>query len=79
VPGGDACAARLVGAEVDTMLMLNRDGKLLLVAGRNDWNVSGPEDIGLRIDDLDAMYLQASELSNLVLVPISNEIVLKRL
>jgi hypothetical protein len=79
VPGGDACAARLVGREVDTMLMLNRDGQLLLVAGRTDWSASGPEEISLRIDSFELDHLQASAFNNLVLLPIVDGAVLKRL
>lgn len=31
-----------MGSEVDTMLMLNRSGQLILVAGWSDWRASGP-------------------------------------
>jgi hypothetical protein len=79
VPGGTACAARLSGDEIDTMLMLNQKGQLILVAGRAEWHASGPEEIGLRIDDYELEHLQASAFNNLVLLLISDTAVLKRL
>lgn len=79
IPGGTACAARLAGNEVDTMLMLNQKGELILVAGRADWRASGSQEIGLRIDGFELDHLQASAFNNLVLLPISDEAVLKRL
>lgn len=79
VPGGTACAARLTGSEVDTMLMLNGNGQLILVAGRSDWRASGPEDVSLRIDSFELDHLQANAFNNLVLVLISDEAVVKRL
>jgi hypothetical protein len=79
VPGGTACAARLNGNEVDTMLMLNEAGQLILVAGRVDWHNSGPEEVGLRIDQFELAHLQASAFENLVLLPISDAAVLGRL
>ncbi len=79
VPGGTACAARLAGSEVDTMLMLNRSGQLILVAGRSDWRASGPEEVSLRIDDFELDHLRANAFNNLVLLLISDEAVVKRL
>jgi hypothetical protein len=79
VPGGDACAARLAGKEVDTMLMLNRNGELILVAGRADWRASGSYQIGLRIDDFEAAMLPAGAFNNLVLALIKDETILNRL
>lgn len=79
VPGGNACAARLTGTEVDTMLMLNQNGELLLVAGKVDWRASGSQEIALRIDEWNIDHLTASAFNNLVLLPISDDAVLKRL
>jgi hypothetical protein len=79
VPGGTACAARLTGSDVDTMLMLNENGQLILVAGRADWHASGSQEIALRIDDFELEHLTASAFNNLVLLPIGDEAVLKRL
>ncbi len=79
VPGGTACAARLTGNEVDTMLMLNQNGELLLVAGRADWHASGSQEITLRIDDLKIDHLTANAFNNLVLLQISDDAVLQRL
>jgi hypothetical protein len=79
IPGGDACAARLAGKEVDTMLMLNRNGDLILVAGRSDWHSSGSYEIGLRVDDFATDTLQANAFNNLMLVLIKDETILGRL
>ena len=77
--GSNSCAARLTGSDVDTMLMLNQNGQLILVAGRADWRASGPEEVGLRIDSFELDHLQASMFNNLVLLPIDDEAVIKRL
>lgn len=77
--GGTACAARLTGSQVDTMLMLNQNGQLILVAGHADWSASGPEKVSLRIDDFELDHLQANAFNNLVLLLISDKAVLKRL
>lgn len=77
--GGTACAARLTGSQVDTMLMLNQNGQLILVAGRANWSASGPENVSLRIDDFELDHLRANAFNNLVLLLISDTAVLKRL
>lgn len=79
VPGANACAAQLTGDEVDTTLMLNRNGQLILVAGRSNWRAAGPEEVSLRIDDFELDHLQANAFNNLVLLLISDEAVVKRL
>jgi hypothetical protein len=79
IPGGNACAARLSGGEVDTMLMLDQSQQLILVAGRADWRAFGSEEIGLRIDGFQLEHLHASAFNNLILLPINDEVVLKRL
>ncbi|MGH7813904.1 MAG: hypothetical protein ACREQI_07885 [Candidatus Binataceae bacterium] len=61
------------------MLMLNRDDQLILAAGRTDWQASGSEDISLRIDAFEIAHLQATAFDNLVLLPVRNGAVLKRL
>jgi hypothetical protein len=77
-PGSNSCA-RLTGNEVDTMLMLNGNAQLILVAGRADWHASGSEEIALRIDDIRLEHLTAGAFNNLVLLPITDEAILKRL
>lgn len=79
VPGGTACAARLDGSEIDTMLMLNQSGRLILVAGNAGWNASGAQEIALRIDGWNVDHLTASAFNNLVMLPITDEAVLKHL
>jgi hypothetical protein len=77
--GSNSCAARLAGGDVDTVLMLNQNAELILVAGRADWHGAGSHEIALRIDDFELDHLTASAFNNLVLLPISDEAVLKRL
>jgi len=79
VPGGTACAARLAGNDIDTMLMINGAEQLILVAGRADWHVSGPQEVGLRIDGFELSHLKASAFNNIVLLPIDDLVVQKRL
>jgi hypothetical protein len=59
--------------------MINGVGQLILVAGRADWRASGSEEVGLRIDGYELAHLQVSAFNNLILLPISDEAVLKRL
>jgi hypothetical protein len=77
--GSNSCAARLTGSEVDTMLMLNQNGELLLVAGKAAWRAAGSQGIALRIDDVEFDHLTASAFNNLVLLPISDDAMLRRL
>ena len=78
-PGSHACAARLAGSDIDTTLMLNRKGQLILVVGRADWHASGTERIGLRIDNFTIDHLQATAFNNLLLVLIKDGAILNRL
>jgi hypothetical protein len=41
VPGAPgSCSAKLPGDAIDLILMINKDGKLVLTAGHADWNAS---------------------------------------
>jgi hypothetical protein len=80
LPGGNACAAKLPGDEVDTLLMLNKSGELLLIAGRPEWRGRGEsQEIELQIDRFEIKHLVASSFDNLVLLVVKDESVLKRL
>src|ERR1700679_1406645 len=47
------CTARMNGAQIDTMLTLNNDGRMVLMAGRADWNnAAASERATLQIDAL---------------------------
>ena len=79
-PGVDTCVARLPGAEVDTMLMLNKDGDLLLVAGREDWQQpAGNWDISVQVDDVEIEHVKATVFNNLVFLLVKDESTVHRL
>lgn len=68
-PDPAGCTARLQGPDVDTMLAVNKDNKLVLVAGRRDWNLAGgAPNITLQIDNLPPRTVQAAMAANLVMV-----------
>ena len=79
VTGSGGCAARLAGDEIDTMLILNRNDQLILVAGRADWHGSESKEIRLRIDSFELEHLQVSAFNDLLLLPISDDAIIKRL
>jgi len=82
LPGvtGSACTARINGDQVDTILMINRSGQLLLVAGHNGWAAWGGElDVSLQIDGDTPDKLKAFSFNNLVMTEVTNETVLLRL
>jgi hypothetical protein len=74
LPGADRCSVRANGADIDTMLMLNRSGKLILVAGHADWaRPLTSIEADLQIDQDPVLKLQANTFTNLVLAPLSDE------
>lgn len=79
IPGGTACAVRRHGSDVDTMMMLNRSGQLVLIAGRSGWQGAGPETIAIRVDRGPIDRLKADAFNNLVMVRIGSRAILKRL
>ena len=61
--------ARLKGDEVDTWVTINNDDKVLLMAGRKDWNFWGEKiDLTLQIDSQPPLPLGGWKWGNLVLV-----------
>lgn len=74
------CSARLPGAEIDTVLLINKDGALVLVGGRGDWELAVSEQtITLQIDKLPPADVKAELGVNLVLAPITDGALLGRL
>ena len=62
------------------MLMRNRDGEIILVAGRGDWaNPTGQTKITLQLDDAPPQELDASVFDNLVLSAIKDAALSDRL
>jgi hypothetical protein len=74
------CSARLEGTEIDTVLLINKGGDLVLVGGRGDWELT-PSDatITLQIDNLPPADLKAEIAINLVLAPVTGGALLKQL
>jgi len=73
LPGADHCSLRLNGAEVDTMLIRNKLGSLILMAGRSDWAFpAGAAKVTLQIDDAPPQDIDASVFNNLVFVPVKD-------
>ena len=79
IPGGNACAARLPGHEVDISFMLNEFGQLILAAGKPDWHMSGSFEVKLRIDSVEVDHLQANAFNNLTFLLVKDESTVTRL
>ncbi|HEY3889465.1 MAG TPA: hypothetical protein VGL73_12885 [Caulobacteraceae bacterium] len=64
---GSGCFARLQGEQVDTLLAINRDGKMVVGAGRPDWKLpNGQEAVTLQIDGGEPYPMQASPVVNVI-------------
>jgi hypothetical protein len=64
---GSGCFARLPGPQVDTLLAANKDGKMVVGAGRGDWNLpSAQEDVTLQIDSGAVYPIKASPIGNVI-------------
>jgi hypothetical protein len=71
---GSACAARLNGNEVDTMLSINDKDQVLLVAGRRDWSFSaGDVKLTLQFDSQPPRSFAAKRWNNLVLLVLADD------
>jgi hypothetical protein len=64
---GSGCFARLQGPQVDTLLAVNKDGKMVVGAGRPDWKLpTGQEDLLLQIDGGSPYPIKASPIVNII-------------
>ena len=82
LPGvaGPACMARIAGDQIDTMMVLNRDGDLLLIGGHSDWATWGGDvQLQLAVDDAPPVKLTATTLNNLILTLVKDPQLLQRL
>ena len=69
LPGSDRCTVRKNGDQVDTILARNKDGALLLIAGRADWAFpAASEKVSLQFDDQPVQEMDASVFNNLIIV-----------
>jgi hypothetical protein len=75
LPGASqACTARRNGREVDTILMVNKEGGLVLMAGRADWNAPGGEvGAALSIDGGPAEPVKVLTLTSLAFLSPADE------
>jgi hypothetical protein len=74
------CTARNPGDQVDTILMLNNRGQLVLVGGHSDWATWGGQvDLQLAIDGGPPVQLSADTVQNLILTSIEDPALLQRL
>jgi hypothetical protein len=68
------CFARLQGDQVDSLLAVNREGKMVIGAGRPEWKLpSGEEPVTLRIDGAAPVQLMGSPVGNIVIVLITDD------
>lgn len=82
LPGMDApaCGARINGAAVDTILIVNNDGVPVLIAGRSDWTgLNGEARVTLSIDASAPQPLDAFMVNNLVLALAADDALRQRL
>ena len=67
LPSG--CGARLEGKQVDTMLSINNENQVLLIAGHREWNAAGEEiKLTLQFDSEAPRSLTGWRWNNLVLM-----------
>jgi len=72
------CSARLNGAQIDTILTVNNDGRLVLIAGRPDWRGRpGKETVTLQVDALPARHVSGDHVANLFMVLVADDALLK--
>ena len=75
-----ACSARLPGDQIDTMLSLNKAGKLILTGGHPDWTIgTGDTTFGLSVDGAPAVTLKAGLLDNIFLSSIHDDKLVERM
>ena len=74
VPGGAMCRAMKSGDAVDTQLVRNKEGKLLLVAGHPDWDhKAGPIHVTISLDGGPPVSLEGYVIGPTVLVLIKDD------
>ncbi len=77
---GRPCAARTAGDQIDTILLLNDSGDLVLIGGHGDWATwGGAVPLQLSIDGAPPATMTASTVDNLILVLIKDPSLVSRL
>lgn len=73
-PNGNPCRAVKSGAGVDTQLVRNNKDKMVLIAGRPDWDLPlEPAKLTLAIDDKQAVEMLGHPIGPVVLVEIDDD------
>ena len=82
MPGvpGDKCSARIAGDQIDTLMLLGKDGRLVLIGGHNNWAAwPGGVPLQLRIDNYLAVQLTAHWLGGMIVVSVTDPSLVERL
>ena len=82
LPGvaGRVCEVRNAGDEVDTILILNDRGELLLIGGHRDWATwGGDAPLKLSIDGGPPLAMKASTVTNLIMTLVTDPDLVRRL
>ncbi|MGH7010213.1 MAG: hypothetical protein ACREEX_05190, partial [Caulobacteraceae bacterium] len=82
LPGtpGRACAARVAGDQIDTLMLLNNAGDLVLIGGHSNWATWGGDvRLQLAIDGSPPINLTAATADNLILTLVKDPALLARL
>jgi hypothetical protein len=75
-----ACSARIRGPQIDTILLRNNDGQMVLMGGHPEWATWGAEvPLQLSIDGGPATALKAQSVDNLIAVLVEDPALAKRL
>jgi hypothetical protein len=68
------CGARLASAEIDTLLLLNKDGDIILAGGKPNWEIPpGQHEVTLQIDDTPPVTGNATAFGSVILVLVKDK------
>ena len=74
------CEARVAGDQIDTIIVLNKAGNLLLMGGHSDWaSWGGDVPLKLAIDGAPPVSLSASSVGALIMAEVKDPALVKRL
>jgi hypothetical protein len=80
IAGGAGCSAKVRGDQIDTIILVNNDGELVLLGGHSDWSTwGGPVPLALAIDDAPPVHLTATTALNLIAIRVQDAGLLARL
>jgi hypothetical protein len=81
LPGAPhVCSARVAGPQIDTILLLNDDGEIVLIGSHSDWaTFGGDTSLRLAIDGAEPLELKSSSALNLITTRITDPALVDRL